>query len=462
MSHRRQRRDFLKLTTLTGVGYWVAGSTSPATASTSPNERIRIACIGVGGKGRSDSDNAAQVGDIVAICDCDDKTLDTAAKKFEKAEKFFDFREMLEKQGKNIDAVTISTPDHTHAVATMMAMKMGKHVYTQKPLTHSVYEARMLRETAKKMKVATQMGNQGTAHSGLRTAVEIIQSGAIGPVREVHVWTNRPIWPQAPDIMARPTDTPPVPENLHWDEFIGPAPMRPYSPVYHPFKWRGWWDFGTGAIGDMACHTCNMPFMALKLKAPTSVVAEAGDVNPETCPSWAKVKFEFAARGDMPPVTLHWYEGKEGGQSNKSGKRMLPPEELQAKVLKKDEDLKKSGAILVGDKGLLYSPSDYGGEWRLMPEKDFEGYQPPSPTLPRIAGGGDLGMKEEWVAAMRGGPPAMSNFDYSGLLTETVLLGNVAIRVGKPIEWDFESMKAVGCPEADQYIKPEYRKGWTL
>ncbi|HWA99684.1 MAG TPA: Gfo/Idh/MocA family oxidoreductase [Pirellulales bacterium] len=466
MTHRKARREFLKQTTLAGVGYWVAGGAARAAEGRSANDRIRIACIGVGGKGSSDTDNAGEVGDIVALCDCDEDRLGKKAEKFPEAKKYFDFRKMFDELGKSIDAVTVSTPDHTHAVASMMALRSGKHVYCQKPLTHSVYEARLLRETAAKMKVATQMGNQGTANDGLRTAVEVVQSGAIGPVREVHVWTNRPIWPQAPDVMARPTETPPVPENLHWDEFLGPAPYRPYSPAYHPFKWRGWWDFGTGALGDMACHTCNMPYMALKLGAPSSVVAEAGDLNPETCPSWAKVTYNFPARGDLPACKLFWYEGREGGQSNKTGKRMLPPEDLLAKVLKPGEEVAKSASILVGDKGILYSSSDYGGSYRLTPESDFAGYKPPEPWLPRHSNEGkkdnDLNMKQEWAAAMRGGPPAMSNFDYSGPLTEMVLLGNVAIRVGKPIQWDAANLKALGCPEADQYINPPLRNGWTL
>jgi predicted dehydrogenase len=258
-----------------------------------------------------------------------------------------------------------------------------------------------------------------------------------------------------------------VPSYLNWEAFLGPAAYRPYSPVYHPFKWRGWQVFGTGSLGDMGCHTLNMPFMALKLVSPTSVVAETGDMNRETYPAWAKVTYEFAARGELPPVTLRWYEGREGGQTNKNGKRMLPPEELLAKVLvqSKDgipEEIAKSGAILVGDKGMLYSPSDYGGTYRLLPEKNFADYKLPKETLPRNATGGDLGQKQEWVEAIRGAIPAMSNFDYAGLLTETVLLGNVAMSVGKKFQWDMANMKAIGCPEADQYINPPYREGWTL
>jgi predicted dehydrogenase len=451
MKKGTNRRDFLKRTTLAGVGFWVAGGITLADRR-SALQGLNIACIGVGGKGSSDADQAANHGNIVAICDIDDRPLDEKAKnpRFAKAKKYHDFRKMLQEMDKNIDAVTVSTPDHTHAPASIMAMKMGKHVYCQKPLTHDVFEARMMREVAAKHKVATQMGNQGTAENGLRRAVEIIQAGAIGPVREVHVWTNRPIWPQAPGVVARPKDTPPIPEYVHWDLFLGPAPERPYHPAYHPFAWRGWWDFGTGALGDMACHTANMAFMALKLGYPTSVHAESGPINPETYPGWARIVYEFPARDEMPPVKFTWYEGK------KDNKRVLPPSELT-----KSEKISDSGSLLVGDKGILFSPNDYGADYKLLPEKEFEGYKGPSETLPRN-GRGDDGMKAEWVAAIKGGAPAMSNFGYAGLLTETILLGNVAMRVGKRLEWDGEALKCTNCPEAAQYIKREYRKGWTV
>jgi hypothetical protein len=449
MKRLTNRRQFLQQSALAGVGFWVAGGVAVA-ESKSPNEKINIACIGVGGKGDSDSDQAGHHGNIVAICDIDDNFLEKKAKRFPKAKKYNDFRRMLEEMGKHIDAVTVSTPDHTHAPASMMAIKMGKHVYCQKPLTHDVYEARALREAANHYKVATQMGNQGTASDGLRRGVEIIRAGAIGPVREVHVWTNRPIWPQAPQVTSRPKTTPPVPSHVHWDLFLGPAPERPYSSAYHPFAWRGWWDFGTGALGDMACHTANLPFMALKLEYPTSIVAESGEINPETYPGWAIVHYEFPARGDMPPVKLTWYEGKRDGQ------RVLPPPELT-----KGQKMTDSGSLMVGDKGILFSPDDYGSHYVLLPKKEFEGYEGPPKTLPRN-GRGDDGMKAEWVAAIKGGPPAMSNFNYAGLLAETVLLGNVALRVGKKIDWDGPNLKAVNCPEADPFIRREYRAGWTL
>jgi predicted dehydrogenase len=465
----------MRYATMTGVGYWVGGSA--AAQSKSPNERIHIASIGVGGKGSSDTDQAGNHGNIVALCDCDDNPLNGKAEKFSQAKKYNDFRKMLEEMDRSIDAVTVSTADHTHAPASVMAMKMGKHVYCQKPLTHTVYEARVMRETARKQRVCTQMGNQGTAENGLRQAVEIIQSGAIGQVKEVHVWTNRPIWPQGAEgilksqaarnaafaaLYGKSSDAKAAdcPKHVHWDLFLGPAKDRPYDPCYHPFAWRGWWDFGTGALGDMACHTANMAFMALKLGYPTAVSAESGEVNSETYPMWARVTYEFPEREGMGPVKVIWYEGVRNGQ------RVLPPADLS-----QGERLSDSGSMLVGEKGTLFSPNDYGASFVLLPRKEFAGYKPPAPTLPRN-GRGDDGMKAEWVQAIKAGKPeiAMSNFDYAGLLTETILLGNVAIRAGKrdasgrpaKLEWDGPNFKFTNAPEANQYLHFEYRKGWTL
>jgi predicted dehydrogenase len=458
MAHRHSRRDFLK-TTAAGAGFFTLAGLTP-TVSRAANEKLRIAGIGVGGKGHSDIMQAANHGDVVAICDIDEghlgKAFDDLTKKGQKPEKFYDYRKMLEELGKSIDAVTVSTPDHTHAPASIMAMNLSKHVYCQKPLCHDVAEARRMRETAKAKKVATQMGNQGTASNGLRRAVEIIRAGVIGPVTEVHVWTNRPIWPQAPKVMARPTGTFEIPKTVHWDEFLGTAPERPYAPGYHPFAWRGWWDFGTGALGDMACHTANMAFMALKLGYPKTIVAEAGDVNPETCPSYARIVFEFPAREGMPPVRFVWYEGK------KEGKKLLPPEEL-TKGLK----LNDSGSMLVGEKATLFSPNDYGEQYTFENTKDKEDFNAAAKkveqTLPRN-GKGDDGMKAEWVEAIRNGKPetALSNFDYAAMLTETILLGNVAIRVGKKLEWDGPNLRVTNCPEAAPYIKRQYRKGYEV
>jgi predicted dehydrogenase len=352
-----------------------------------------------------------------------------------------------------------------------MAMRLKKHVYCQKPLTHTVFEARQMRLVAKEMGVATQMGNQGSTSSGLRRAVELVQAGIIGPVREAHVWTNRPIWPQAPQVTARPPEAA-VPPTVHWDLFIGPAPMRPYAPyaesnnrrtgAYHPFNWRGWWDFGTGALGDMACHTANMPFRALKLTYPTSVLADATDVNPETYPSSAKITYQFPVREGLPPVTLTWYEGKRNGQ------KLLPPEELAKKVLSvapgQGDKLVDSGSILVGDKGILYSPNDNGTQFVLYPAKDFEGVNRTRPEKLRINNTpGDQGQKNEWVEAIKGGPAAYSNFDFAAMLTETILLGNIAIRLtGEKLEWDGPSLRFTNHSKANQYLHYEYRKGWTI
>ncbi|HTU88560.1 MAG TPA: Gfo/Idh/MocA family oxidoreductase [Gemmataceae bacterium] len=450
MSRRTNRRQFIQQSGLAGLGFWVAGGLTPA-LSRSTNEKLNIAGIGVGGKGDSDINQAGQVGNVVAICDIDDNTLGKKAERFPNAKKYNDFRKMLEEMGKSIDAVTVSTPDHTHAVAAMMAIKMGKHVYCQKPLTHTVHEARALRLAAKEHKVCTQMGNQGSASNGMREAIEILQSGAIGPITEAHVWTDRPIWPQAPKLTKRP-DPKPVPRHVHWDLWLGPAPERPYGDGYHPFSWRGFWDFGTGALGDMACHTANMAFRALKLGSPLSISAENGEINPETYPGWATITFQFPARGDMPPVKFVWYEGHRNGQKN------LPPADLLH-----GEKPPGSGSLLVGSKGVYYSPNDYGERALLLPKKNFEGYKKPQPILPRN-GHGDRGMKEEWARAIMENKPeiAYSNFDFAGLLTETILLGNVAMRAGKKLEWDGENMKFTNAPDAEKFLHFEYRNGWTL
>jgi predicted dehydrogenase len=469
------RRRFLKSAAATaGAGYfYTATAVSADRAASKPNEKVHIASIGVGGKGDSDSSQAGSIGEMVAICDVDERNLNRKSAQFSSAKKYTDYRKLLDEMGKTIDAVTVSTPDHNHAPASIMAMKMKKHVYCQKPLTHTVFEARQMREVADKMGVVTQMGNQGSAESGLRRAVELVQSGIIGPVKEAHVWTNRPIWPQAPRVMARPPEKP-TPEYLHWEEFIGPAPMRPYAEynfggrhagAYHDFNWRGWWDFGTGALGDMACHTANMAFRALKLGYPTSVVADATDVNPETYPSSAKITFQFPAREDMPPVTFNWYEGR------RDGKKLLPPEELVQKAVAIDTGHKRngktflvdSGSILVGEKGMLYSPDDYGAQFFLSPAEEFKSVNRTKPEKLAINGKGDRGMKLEWIEAIKGGPKPYSNFDFAAMLTEAILLGNIAIRMnGQQLAWDGPNLKFTNNAEANKHIHYEYRKGWTL
>jgi len=466
MSSSMNRRRFLQASAAAAAGagyFYTADAVSADRVSKGPNEKIQFAGIGVGGKGSGDISQAGRLGEVVALCDIDEDTLGKKAKEFPNAKQYFDYRKMLDEMGKNIDAVTVSTPDHTHAPASIMAMRMKKHVYCQKPLTHTVFEARQMRLVAKEMGVATQMGNQGSAESGLRRAVELIQSGIIGPVHEAHVWTNRPIWPQAPQVIARPEGKFEVPKHVHWDGFLGPAPVRPYAPGYHPFAWRGWLDFGTGALGDMACHTANMAFRALNLAYPTSILADATDVNLETYPSSAKITFQFPAREKMPPVSLTWYEGK------RDRKKLLPPEDLVAKAIAIDTDprhqgrLVDSGSILVGEKGMLYSPDDYGARFYLHPAKDFMEVNKTKPEKLPINGHGDYGMKAEWVEAMRGGKPAYSNFDFAAMLTETILLGNIAIRLtGTKLDWNGPELKFTNNEKANHFIHYEYRKGWTL
>ena len=429
------------------------------------NDRLRVAGVGVGGKGSGDIDQAGNLMQVVALCDVDADYLGSKAKKWPEAKTFTDYRKLFEDSAllKNIDAFTVSTPDHNHTVPSILAMRAGKHVYCQKPLTHDVAEALLMRAEAKKNKVCTQMGNQGTAANGLRRAVELVRAGELGDVTEVHVWTNRPVWPQAPGVMKRPQTTP-VPKGLDWDSWLGVAPERPYSGPsdklrrgpYHDFNWRGFWDFGTGAIGDMACHTANMAFMALNLAHPTKVSGEAGDLNPETCPSWARVVLQFPAREKMPAVTLRWYEGKQ------NGKKVLPPDELveKATALSKGK-LVDSGSILVGSKGIAYSPDDYGAKVFFSTGKTTDGGTKPE-TLPSNNGGDD-GQKKEWVEAIKANKPelALANFDYAGLLTAAFLLGNVAIRTEKPFDWDGEKGVA-SIKEAAPFLRREYRKGWDL
>ncbi len=414
------------------------------------NSTIQMAGIGVGGKGGSDIDGAGKVGKVVALCDIDGNNLNEKSKKYPGAKKFFDFREMLSSMKGEIDAVTVSTPDHTHAPAALMAMRQGVHVYCQKPLTHTVAEARAMRVEALKNGVATQMGNQGTADNGLRRGVELVQSGIVGDVQEIHVWTNRPVWPQAPEIVGRPNEAPPIPPHIRWDQFIGPAPWRPYHSAYHPFKWRGWWDFGTGALGDMGCHTANMAFMACKLKYPTKVKAISGEVNSETYPAWASVEYDFPAREKMPACKFYWYEGKLP-----NGEKNLPP-----KALFNGENPPGSGSLIVGTEGILYSPNDYGSKFKIFPKNKTKSFVQPKAWLPRN-GRGDDGMKEEWAAAIKGGPPAMSNFEYAGVLTEAILLGNVAIlHGGKTLDWNGQAMKFTNSDSANDSLHKKFRHGW--
>jgi predicted dehydrogenase len=439
--NQHNRRDFLGAAGVAALGFWVSGSSADEKKPRSALERIRFACIGVGGKGRGDTGAAARAGDVVAICDVDDRTLGTAAETYTTARKFHDFRKLFDEAGKSFDAVTVSTPDHVHALASAMALGLGKHCFTQKPLTRTLWEARRLGEIAREKKVATQMGNQGTASSSLRKAAAMIRAGVLGTVKEVHVWTNRPVWPQG---IKRPPKSE-VPATLKWDLWLGPAPERPYSaqkmsnnrPPYHPFNWRGWWDFGSGALGDMACHTMNLPFMALDLRDPTAVEAETSGHDRDSFPSWSVIRYTFPARGKRPALTLVWYDG---------GKR--PSAEVLGEVKKPAI----SGSLIVGEKGKLYSPGDNGDRYRLLGVEAVKVEFEESP-----------GHFAEFARAIRGGKAATSNFpDYAGPLTETVLLGNLAVYAGKKVQWDARQLQAKNVPEVAGLIKPRYRKGYSL
>jgi predicted dehydrogenase len=351
---------------------------------------------------------------------------------------------MLDRE-KAIDAVVVSTPDHSHAVITMAAIKRGKHVYCEKPLTHTVEEARKVALAAREAKVATQMGNQGHSGDGIRQTCEWIWDNAIGNVREVHGWSHTGgDWSSG--FTARPKETPPVPAILDWDLWLGPMPQRPYHPAYVPYNWRGWWEFGTGAIGDMACHNLDPAFWALKLGHPTRVDASSSPLNSETAPLASIMRYEFPARGDMPAVKMTWYAGglmppcPDGYGSEKSWRQQG----------------NGNGILFIGDKGSIVCDG-WGGAPTLIPETRMKSYTAPVSTLPRVAN-----HHRDWLDACKGGPTACSNFDYAGPMTEVVLLGNVALRAGKQLEWDGEKMKATNAPEADEYVRCNYRKGWAL
>jgi len=466
MTTKTTRRRFMAQSAAVAGGVWI-GSQASVRAQDSPLQSLAAACIGVGGKGSSDTSHIAEQGvAIVGLCDVDGNTLTKKGREFPDAAKFSDFREMLDKLGDKVDIVTVSTPDHTHAAAAIRAMRMKKHVYCQKPLTWSIREARMMREVAAESGVVTQMGNQGTAENGLREAVEVVRSGALGSVTQVHVWTNRPIWPQG---VGRPAGEDPIPENLNWDAWIGPAPMRPFKQgVYHAFNWRGWVDFGTGALGDMACHTTNLPVMALELWDPVAVTAirNPGIYENETYPSNSTIKFEFPQRGDLAACDFYWYDG-----GNLPADEVLSqlPESFRQQIQKQRQGGRKtSGCLIVGTEGALFSPDDYGASYKLLPADKFQGFTRPEPSLPRIPhrAGGDQRHKWEFVSTIKGTyePGTMSNFGYAGHLTETILVGNLAIRAGQGqrIEWDAKTLTSPNVADLNQYVHRAYREGWTL
>jgi predicted dehydrogenase len=441
---RLNRRRFIFTSTSAASGLiltWNSGRSlaaeKPKRRQLGPNDKLNIAAIGAGGQAATDIAGVSTE-NIVALCDVDRKRLEERGAKFPNAKLFADYRKMLEEMPE-IDAVTVSTPDQHHALASILAMKLGKHVYCQKPLAHSVWEARQMQKVAREMNVVTQMGNQGHSYDSTRELVELVQSGDLGEVREVHVWTDRPIWPQGID---RPSGGGHSPEHVNWDLWLGPAPWRAYHDDYLPFKWRGWWDFGTGAPGDMGCHNSDAAFWALKLQAPDTVEAESSGVNNETAPKWSIVRSEFPKRGNLPPVTITWYDG---------GK-------LPSRDLVDGEALPKNGTIMIGSKGKIVFRDWNPNGFRVLPEEAFPKDKRPAPTLPRAKDN----PYQEWIQACKGGPKCLSNFDYAVPLTEFVLLGNVALRTGKKIEWDAKNLRVKNAPEAAQYIRREYRKGWEI
>lgn len=450
------RRKFIQYTSLAASTLAFGGCA--ITRGRNLNSRLQVGIIGAGGKGSSDTDETAKAGGvIVGLCDVDKGTLESRGKKYTEAKRYQDFRKMLTEMESDIDAVVVATPDHTHAPASIMAMKMGKHCFCQKPLTHSVYEARMMRDVAKKMKVATQMGNQGSAGDGLRRAVEVIQAGVIGKPQQLHVWSNRPIWPQG---QARPEGSDPVPDSLDWDLWLGPAAFRPYKKgAYHTFAWRGVQDFGTGALGDMACHTVNMPFRALKLGYPTEVEAESTGMNKESWPLSSKIRFQFPKRDGLPPLTFWWYDGAPDGKQT-----FRPHADLTSDIVAKQGKLPGSGCLIIGDKGRIFSPDDYGSQFfirmndekELKAAKDHEAVTAIPNNIWRSPG-----HYVEWIDAIKGGRAAYSNFDIAAYLTEIILLGCVSLRAGTKLEWDGPGMRARNIDVA-QYVRREYRAGWKL
>jgi predicted dehydrogenase len=429
------RRSFLQKGLLSAAGLSVLGRRR-AFAGVSPNEKLNIGMIGVQGRAADDLNGVASQ-NIVAFCDIDDRFIARAASKFPSAQTYTDYRKLLERN--DIDAVVVGTPDHTHAVITMAALKSGRHVYCEKPLARTIAEVRAVTKEARERKLVTQMGTQIHAGSNYRRVVELVQSGAIGTVREVHVWVGASY-----GNVKVPTGAPPVPAGLHYDLWLGPVEFRPYEPEYLPFSWRNFWAFGGGSLADMACHHMDLSHWALGLDHPVSAEAEGPELNAETTPPWLIVRYQYPERESAagepakPPVKLTWYHG---------GKR--PPHFAEG-LLPKWGD----GNLFVGEKGMLLA--GYDGHV-LLPEKDFAGFTPPPRSIPE-----SIGHHKEWIEACKGRGTTTCRFDYSGPLAEAVLLGNVAFRAQKKLEWDTKALKAMNCPEADTFIQYHYRNGWSL
>ncbi len=448
MPARFQRRQFIRASMAATTGTVILKD-SRSVGAYRANEKLRIAVIGACGQGEW---NISQIAgeDLVALCDVDERRADPIHKRFPKAKRYVDFRKMLDELHRQIDAVVVATPDHTHAVAAVAAMKSGKHVYCEKPLTRTVHEARVMRQTALEQKVVTQMGNQGSATEDLRRGVELAWAGTMGQMREAHIWLANGDGPQ-----ERPKDQPPVPPGLHWDLWLGPAPYRPYHPEYVPGAWRKWRAFGSGGGGDMGCHTSNMAFRALRLDllwnadraakpaapAVIRVEAEASEIHPETYPRRLVAKFDFPARGNLPPVKVTWYNG--GGK---------PPKEVLLGHI-----MTAWGCLVKGSQGAIFTSCPWNTRLELLPKEKFQGFQGPSPTLPRSPG-----HHAEWILACKGGPKPFSGFEIGGPMTEMVQLVHVASLAGRPIEYDPLAGVIVNPAEANQLLHRPYRQGWTL
>jgi len=433
MNTRLNRRAFLRQSTLSAAGLLLARVSIPGARAVSPNEKLNLGVIGVAHQGNYDLSNVATE-NIVALCDVDDTYLSAAKQKFPAAATYNDFRRLLDR--KDLDAVVVATPDHTHAVATVAALRSGRHVYCEKPLTRTLSECRAVMETTRKTKLATQIGTQIHAGDNYRRVVELVRGGAVGAVAEVHVWVDATY-----GAKDKPTETTPVPSPLHYDLWLGPVPFRPYSPDYVPRSWRNWWAFGGGALADFGCHYMDLPHWALDLQAPLSAETLSGPpAHKESVPPWLIVRYEHPQRDTRPPVALTWYHG-----GKQPGPELLTPELARQW---------RSGVLFVGKKGNLLA--DYGRHL-LLPENDFAGFVPPARSIPD-----SIGHHAEWVRACKTGGATTCNFQYSGALTEAVLLGNVAFRTGKKLEWDSKNLRANGCREADAFIHHQYRKGWKV
>jgi predicted dehydrogenase len=436
--HKLSRRRFLQTTAAAGTASAMLGSPSLFAQDQGPNEKLNLGIVGCGNKGWHNVEQLRSE-NIVALCDVDENYLNKAAEQFPDARRYRDYRKMLEAEVNRIDGVVVSTADHCHAPATSVALDLKKHVYCEKPLTHTVAEARAISELARKQGVATQMGTQIHASSNYRRVVEIVQSGALGNVSKVFCWCNKN-WSGGKFAV---TDQP-APANLDWDLWLGPAAERPYSPNIHPGNWRRFWEYGSGTFGDMACHVLDLPFWAMRLTRPTQVACEGPKIDPDGTPAWTKATYDFPAIRERGAVQLHWSDG------GKHFDEMSQMQDYDGKPLK-DWGL---GTLFVGDKGMLVA--DYG-RYQLFPREDFADFTPPEKSIPE-----SIGHWNEWIAGCKSGSPTLCNFDYAGLLTETVLLGIVAYRCGSEISLDPQELKATNTDAAEQFLTKRYRKGFEV